>query len=60
MLRALQSRLLKAMSMVCNGAALLAALKLPEKEALSAVAPAEAEPSKGERERLLSSVQWPT
>lgn len=59
-LRALQSRLLEALSKVHNGAAQLAVLKRPEKEALPDVAVAGAEPSEGERERLLSGAKRAT
>ena len=59
-LRALQSRLLEALSNVHNGAAQLAVLKRPEQEVLPEVAAAGAEPSEGERERLLSGAKRAT
>ena len=53
-LRALQSRLLEALSKVHNGAAQLAVLKRPEKEVLPVLAGAADDPAgEGERERLL-------
>lgn len=61
-LRALQSRLLEALSKVHNGAAQLAVLKRPEKEALPVLAAAAgSEPSgEGERERLLTGARRAT
>ena len=64
MLRALQSRLLEALSKVHNGAAQLAVLKRPEKEALPEARPealpAGDVPAEGERERLLSGARKAT
>ena len=62
MLRALQSRLLEALSKVHNGAAQLAVLKRPGKEALPELAAAAGnEPSgEGERERLLTGARRAT
>lgn len=59
-LRALQSRLLEALSKVHNGAAQLAVLRRLEKEALPEVAAAGSEPSEGERQRLLSGAKRAT
>ena len=60
MLRALQSRLLEALSKVHNGAAQLAVLKLPEKDALTEALPAGDAPAEGERQRLLSGARKAT
>ena len=62
MLRALQSRLLEALSKVHNGAAQLAVLKRPEKEALPVVVAGAGDepPAEGERERLLTGARRAT
>lgn len=57
MLRALQSRLLEALAKVHNGAAQLAVLKRPERELAPEVVAAAAQPSEGERERLLAGAR---
>ncbi len=61
MLRALQSRLLEALSKVHNGAAQLAVLKRPEKEVLPVLAAAADEPAgEDERQRLLNGARRAT
>ncbi len=60
-LRALQSRLLEALSKVHNGAAQLAVLKRPEKEVPELAVAVGSEPAgEGERERLLNGARRAT